>query len=325
MHPETIFDLSSLTKPLATTAAFVRLVAGRRVRLEDRVTRFLPDFGVHGKTHVEFRHLLGHSSGLPSWRPFHREIVSLEQRGRVNFVGSNGARQYVYEQIHRARPEYPSGSRAVYSDLGFMLLGEFIEAVGATSLERFCYERLFKPLNLRCTSFIDLRALRLRKLEPVTEMIAPTERCRWRKQVLCGEVHDDNAYVMGGIAGHAGLFSSAREVNALVSAWWTSYQGDSGFFPRDLVRRFWTRDRSVPGSTWALGWDTPAPKGSQAGSRFSGNTVGHLGFTGTSIWIDLERHVHVILLTNRVHPSRDNDAIRQVRPRIHDLVMEVVG
>jgi CubicO group peptidase (beta-lactamase class C family) len=324
MHPEMIFDLSSLTKPLATTAAFLLMVADRRVRVEDRVTRFFPDFGVHGKSHVEFRHLLSHSSGLSAWRPYHRDIVKIDRRGRLNFICSEGARQYVYQEIHRGRLEYPTGSRSLYSDLGFMVLGEFIEAIGGTSLDRFCTDRLFRPLGLRSTSFIDLRALRLRKLEPVTEMIAPTERCPWRKRVLCGEVHDDNAYAMGGVAGHAGLFSSAREVHALVNLWWEGYQGRSALFPRDLVRHFWTRDRSVPGSTWALGWDTPAAQGSQAGSGFSERSVGHLGFSGTSIWIDIERQVHVILLTNRIHPSRDNDRIREERPRIHDLVMEVL-
>ena len=325
MHADTIFDLSSLTKPLATTAAFLLLVAEKRVRVDDRVTRFFPDFGVHGKTHVEFRHLLSHSSGLPAWRPFFREIVKIEKHGRPNFVGTNGARQHVYEEIHRGRAEYPTGSRALYSDLGFMVLGELVEAASGMSVDRFCHEQLFKPLNLKSTSFIDLQLLRLRKLEPVVEMLAPTERCPWRKRILCGEVHDDNASAMGGIAGHAGLFSSAQEVHALVNQWCAAYEGNTTRLPGDLVRRFWTRDRSVPGSTWALGWDTPAAKGSQAGTRFSEHTVGHLGFTGTSIWIDLERQVHVIFLTNRIHPSRDNDCIRDVRPRIHDLVLGVIG
>jgi CubicO group peptidase (beta-lactamase class C family) len=325
MHADTIFDLSSLTKPLATSAAFLLLVAEERIKVDDRVTRFFPDFGVHGKTHVEFRHLLGHSSGLAAWRPFYKDIIKVERRGRPNFVGTNGARQYVYEQVHRERVEYPTGSRAVYSDLGFMVLGEAVEAASGMSLDRFCHERLFKPLNLRSTSYIDLQTMRLRKLEPVTEMLAPTERCPWRKKVLCGEVHDDNAYAMGGIAGHAGLFSSAAEVHTLVNLWWDGYNGRSDRFPEHLVRRFWTRDRSVPGSTWALGWDTPAPKSSQAGSHFGEHAVGHLGFTGTSLWIDIERQLHVILLTNRVHPSRDNARIREIRPRVHDLVMEVVG
>jgi CubicO group peptidase (beta-lactamase class C family) len=325
MHPDTIFDLSSLTKPLATAAAFLLLVADQRVRVDDRVTRFFPDFGVHGKTHVECRHLLGHSSGLPAWRPYYRDILKIERRGRPNFVGTNGARQFVYEQIHRERVEYPPGSQAIYSDLGFMVLGELVEAVSGVSLDRFCYDRLFRPLNLHSTSFIDLQTLRLRKLEPVTEILAPTERCPWRKRILCGEVHDDNAYAMGGIAGHAGLFSSAHEIHVLVNQWWSGYEGGPGLFPADLVKRFWARDRAVPGSTWCLGWDTPSPKGSQAGSRFSEHTVGHLGFSGTSLWVDLDRFVHVIFLTNRIHPTRENDRIREVRPRVHELVLEAIG
>jgi CubicO group peptidase (beta-lactamase class C family) len=326
MHRDTIFDLSSLTKPLATTAAFLLLVADGRVRVDDRVTRFFPDFGVHGKTHVEFRHLLGHSSGLAAWRPFYREILRIERKGRPNFLGTNGARQHVYEVIHRERVEYPTGSRTLYSDLGFMVIGELIEAVTGMSFDRFCHDRLFAPLKLKSTSFVDLQALRLHKLEPVIEMLAPTERCPWRKRVLCGEVHDDNAYAMGGIAGHAGLFAPASEVHTLVNAWCASYEGrSSSLFPSELVKRFWARERGVPGSTWALGWDTPSEKGSQAGSGFGERTVGHLGFTGTSVWIDIERKLHVILLTNRVHPSRDNERIREVRPRVHDLIMEVVG
>jgi CubicO group peptidase (beta-lactamase class C family) len=325
MHPDTIFDLSSLTKPLATAAAFLCLASDGRVRLEDRVTRFFPDFGVHGKTHVEFRHLLAHCSGLPAWRPYYREIVKMERRGRLNFIGSVGARQFAYEQIHRERPEYPPMTRAVYSDLGFMLLGELVEELSGLTLDRFCHERLFKPLDLQATSFIDLRTLRLRKLEPVAEMIAPTERCPWRKRILCGEVHDDNAYAMGGVAGHAGLFSSARDVDVLVSRWKACYRGTDDFFPPELVRRFWTREGTVAGSTWAHGWDTPSPEGSSAGRHFGARSVGHLGFSGTSVWIDLDRDVHVILLTNRVHPSRDNERIREVRPRLHDLVMETLG
>src|SRR5262249_47736436 len=129
MHPDTIFDLSSLTKPLATTTAFMLLLREGKVQLEDRVTRFFHNFGVHGKTRVSFRHLLAHCSGLPGWRPYWKEIVQVEKKGRLNFVASQGAKEFVYEQIHRERPEYETGRRSVYSDLGFMLLGEVIELV----------------------------------------------------------------------------------------------------------------------------------------------------------------------------------------------------
>ncbi|MGH7821357.1 MAG: serine hydrolase domain-containing protein [Candidatus Binatia bacterium] len=325
MHEDTIFDVSSLTKPLATTVAFLFLVKERKFRLDDRVTRLFHNFGVHGKTHITFRHLLAHSSGLPAWRPYYKEILKVERGGRVNFLASQGAKDYVYDLIHREKPDHGPGEVAVYSDLNFMLLGDAIENISGVSLDRFCQDRFFKPLALRATSFVDLSLLRTRRLVPVFEMIAPTERCPWRKKILCGEVHDDNAYAMGGVAGHSGLFSSARDLNVLVSTLRDCYHGRSDFLPQDLVREAFTRDPTVPHSSRTLGWDTPASQGSQAGSRFSKNTVGHLGFTGTSVWLDLERNVHVILLSNRIHPSRENDRIKAFRPVVHDLVLEAVG
>lgn len=325
MRPSTIFDLASLTKPLATTMAVMLLVRERKIRLDDRVTRFFPDFGVFGKTHVTFRHLLSHSSGLPAWKPFYEEIIKGERTGKINFVASRAAKSYVFEQIHREKPLCPPARRSVYSDLGFMLLGEAVEEISGWTLDRFCQERIFKPWGLRSTSFVDLTQLRTRRLQPVQEMIAPTENCPWRKKVLCGEVHDDNAYAMGGVAGHAGLFSSARDIHLLLSRLGRCYAGQDAALPESLVGEFLRRDESVEGSTHALGWDTPSPNGSASGDRFSQRSVGHLGFTGTSIWWDLEKSCHVILLTNRVHPSRNSDKINQFRPYIHNLIMKTVS
>src|SRR5262245_5254317 len=324
MSPDTIFDLSSLTKALATTTAFMLLVRERKVELDDRVTRFFHNFGVHGKTHVAFRHLLAHCSGLPAWRPYFRDVERIERGGRLGFVASRGAKEFVYEQIHRERPEYEVAERSVYSDLGFMLLGELIETVARAPLDRFCHERVFKPLGLRSTAFVDLAAVRTRKFTTVPGMIAPTERCPWRGRVLCGEVHDDNAYAMGGVAGHAGLFAGAADVDALATRLRACWRGKDDFVPGEIVREFWKRDPSVAGSTWALGWDTPSPTGSAAGTRMSRTAVGHLGFTGTSLWIDLERDANVILLTNRVHPRRDNERIREWRLRLHDRALEAL-
>src|SRR5262245_11268683 len=300
MQPDTIFDLSSLTKALATTTAFMLLVRQKKVALDDRVTRFFHNFGVHGKTHITFRHLLAHCSGLPGWRGYFRDIERIEREGRLNFIASRGAKEWVYEQIHRERPEYEIGARSVYSDLGFMLLGELIEVVTRMPLDRFCHERIFRSLGLRSTAFIDLSALRTRRLTPVAEVIAPTERCPWRKRVLCGEVHDDNAYAMGGVAGHAGLFANAAEVFTLADRLRVCWRGLDDFVPTELVREFWRRDGLVTGSSWALGWDTPSPEGSSAGSRIGADAVGHLGFTGTSLWIDLGRDAPVVFLTIRV-------------------------
>src|SRR5512143_2416637 len=281
MQEGTIFDLSSLTKPLATTIAVMLLVRDGKLRLDDRVTRFLHNFGVYGKTHITIRHLLSHSSGLAAWRPFYKDLQQIEKRGeKVNFLGSTAAKEYVYQAIGRERPESPAGAKAVYSDLGFILLGALVEMASGTTLDRFCQERIVRPLGLRATSFIDLGLVRSRRIVPVTDMIASTERCPWRKRVLCGEVHDDNAWAMGGVAGHAGLFASARDVDTVLCYLRAAWSGQDEALPAALVREFWTRDRTTPGSTWALGWDTPSPSGSQAGSRFSPDTIGHLGFTG---------------------------------------------
>jgi CubicO group peptidase (beta-lactamase class C family) len=325
MGEDTIFDVSSLTKPCATGIAMMLLVQEGKVRLDDRVTRFFHNFGVLGKTHITFRHLLSHCSGLAAWRPFYKDIAQLERRGgRIKFLGSQGAKAYVYQAIHQERLDAAPGTRTLYSDLGFILLGAVIEEVTGMPLDRFCHDRIFRALGLRATAFIDLSLLRTRRLEPVTEMIAPTERCPWRKKILCGEVHDDNAYAMGGVAGHAGLFASAKDLDALLCCLKDCYRGGNAFIASRIVQEFWTRDRAVPGSTWCLGWDTPSPADSSAGQAFSPHSVGHLGFTGTSVWLDLDRDRHVILLSNRVHPSRDNEQIRAFRPHIHDLIAQAL-
>lgn len=324
MLPETVFDLSSLTKPLATTLAFVLLVKQGRLSFDDRVTRFFHNFGVYQKTHVTFRHLLTHSSGLPAYRAFYKEASKLE-RPRLNFLGSREAKEWVFEEIHREKLTQAPGAKAVYSDLGFMLLGQAVETIGGLSLDRFCRRHIFGPLGLRALSFIDLAQVRTQRVAPVPDMIAPTQRCPWRRRVLCGEVDDENAWAMGGVAGHAGLFGAARDVDALARIVEGASLGENGFLPPELVEEMWTVDTSVKGSTRTLGWDTPAPKGSLAGTLMSPRTVGHLGSTGTSLWIDRDRRLQITLLTNRVHPSRDNDRIREFRPRIHDAVLEAFG
>ncbi|HUA34591.1 MAG TPA: serine hydrolase domain-containing protein [Candidatus Binataceae bacterium] len=322
---DTVFDLSSLTKALATTTAVMMLARDGKLRLDDRVTRLFHDFGVHGKNSITFRHLLAHCSGLPAWRPFFQRTMQIERGGRVNFMASYGAKEFVYEQVHRETLEAPTGTQAIYSDLGFILLGEAIEKVSSVSLNRYCRDKLFRPLKMRATGFIDISLSRSRRLEPVPEMFAATELCPSRKRLLVGEVDDENAYAMGGVAGHAGLFAPVHDVDQMAKALIDCYAGRSDYVPQKIVREFWTRDTTVEGSTWALGWDTPSPRGSSSGNHFSPNAIGHLGFTGTSLWIEPEREIAVTILTNRVHPRRENQAIREFRPKIHDLIMETVN
>ena len=324
MQLETIFDVASLTKPLATTVAVMLLVQEKKIRLDDQVTRVIPMYGVLGKSLTTFRHLLTHSAGLPAWKPYFEEIIKSEKAGRINFIVSRAAKSFVFELIHREKPLSPPGSQTLYSDLGFMMLGEAVEILTGSNLDRFCQERIFKPMGLRATGFIDLTQLRTRRLQPVTEMIAPTETCPWRKKVICGEVHDDNAYAMGGVAGHAGLFSSARDIHAFLVRLDQCRQGKDSFLPQPLVQEFLSKDQTVGQSSFALGWDTPTPGQSASGGLFSPSSVGHLGFTGCSIWWDLEKNCHVVLLTNRVHPTRKNEKIKEFRPQIHDLIMKAL-
>jgi len=295
------------------------LVADGKLRVDDRVTRFFHNFGVYGKTHITFRHLLAHCSGLPAWRPYYKEILQCERKGgKVNFLASDGAKKFVYQQINRERLEAPPGTATLYSDLGFMLLGAVVEEVAGVGLGRFCRDRIFRPLGLRTTAFVDLSLLRTRRFEPIASMIAPTERCPWRKRVLCGEVHDDNCAAFGGVAGHAGMFGTARAVRAFGCAWVSAWHGRRGALDEEAIR-FATAER--PGGTHRLGWDGKAKSGSAAGSRMGPRSFGHLGFTGTSLWCDPDRQLVVVLLTNRVAVSDDNAAIRAFRPAFHDAVV----
>jgi serine-type D-Ala-D-Ala carboxypeptidase len=325
MQLSTIFDVASLTKPLATTIAMMLLVSDKTLRLDDQVTRFVPTFGVCAKSPTTIRHLLSHSSGLPAWKPYYEEVITVENSGRANFISSRAAKSYVLEQIHREKPLSQPGTQVLYSDLGFMVLGEIIENITGSNLAAFCHDRIYQPLGLCSTMFVELTELPTAQTEAPENIFAPTEICPWRKRVLCGQVHDDNAFAVGGIAGHAGLFSSAQDIHAIVARLDHCLRGSDSFLPQSVVQEFFTRDRSVSDSTRALGWDTPTPDKSASGIHFSQKSVGHLGFTGTSLWWDLEKNCHVILLSNRVHPTRHNEKIKQFRPRIHDLIMQVIN
>jgi serine-type D-Ala-D-Ala carboxypeptidase len=325
MRSSTIFDLASLTKPLATTLAIMLLVNDNKVQLDDQVSQFVPTFRPVVNTRTKIRHLLNHTSGLPAWKPYYEDVIHCAMSGRTGFIGSRAAKNYILEQVHREPSLSEPGTQAIYSDLGFMVLGEIIETISGSQLDVFFHERISQPFQLRSTTFLDLTQFATWRIQPKEDELAPTELCPWRKKVLCGEVHDDNAFAMGGVAGHAGLFSSAHDIHTLVAQLDRCLRGCDSFLPQRLVQEFFTKDDSVPHFTHALGWDTPSPENSSSGMHFSRRSVGHLGFTGTSLWWDLEKNCHVILLTNRVHPNRNNEKIKQFRPKIHDLIMQAIN
>lgn len=317
---ETIYDLASLTKPLATTTAVLRLVQDGRLSVDDSLQQHVEELKGSAIGDATVYHLLTHSAGLPAWRPLYERIAE-EDRRTPGLLGSPAAEQMVLALIKQESLSVPVGTRSLYSDLGFMLLGILVERAVKISLAVYCQQSVFEPMRAPLFFLGPKGTGPGSALHTDTALIAPTEDDPWRGRLLRAEVHDENAYALGGVAGHAGLFGTAAAVSAVVGHWLDSYVGRSRMLPIDLVRRFITRQDKIAGSSWALGWDTPSAP-SSSGSRFSAASFGHLGYTGTSIWVDPTRELEVVLLSNRVHPTRRNEAIKQFRPLIHDVIFE---
>lgn len=299
----TLYDLASLTKVIGLTTATLMLVADGALTLDEPVVGRVPAFAGDGKDRVTVRHLLLHTSGLPAWRPLH-----LEANDRAEALAL----------VHATPLEAAPGSRYVYSDLGAILLTEVVERASGLPLDSLLALRVTGPLGMTRTRFLPPDAWR--------SFIAPTEQDPWRGRLLRGEVHDENAARLGGVSGHAGLFASgadlARFAQWLLDAW--HGRPTVPAVPADLTRQFTARQDDPPGSSRALGWDTPSDS-SSAGHCLGARAFGHTGFTGTSLWLDPDRDLFVILLTNRVHPTRENPTIRQVRPAVADLAVRAVA
>ncbi|MBE3072265.1 MAG: serine hydrolase [Acidobacteria bacterium] len=316
--PGTLFDLASLTKVIATTTLAMRLVDGSRLRLADPVARWLPDWRGHDREHVTVRDLLAHSAGLSAWVPLYRDC---------------SGRQEFQPAICGLPLEYQPRTQAVYSDLGFILLGFIVADAGRAPLSSQFSEiwRAIQSAPGACVTETGSRpaaaAVPCLDYAPGPSSrpaIAPTEVDAWRGRLLAGEVHDENAWALGGVAGHAGLFGNAPGVGAF--ARWllrTRIDRDGGapaLVCAETALMFTTR-LGDPGSSRALGWDTMLPA-SSCGTRMSHAAFGHTGFTGTSLWLDPGSQLYVVLLTNRVHPSHASDAIRRVRPAVHDAILD---
>lgn len=310
---ETVFDVASLTKVVATTAAAMLLVQRKQLDLETRVGDVLPEFvadrGPGDPAHgVTIRNLLAHNSGLPGYVEFFRTASTAEELLRTCF---------------QLQLEAAPGTRAEYSDPGFILLGEALEAVIGEDLSSWTRREIFELLEMKFTGFSPAPALR--------REIPPTEEdTTFRQRRIQGEVQDENAWVLGGVAGHAGLFSCVRDllrfsVEILRSAGHNAVAGTSrltSLFEAKIVEQF--AERQAPeGSSRALGWDTPSAH-SSSGDYFSQHSIGHLGYSGCSLWIDLDAAIAVVLLTNRTWPDRKSQFIKQVRPAFHNSIRKCI-
>jgi beta-glucosidase-like glycosyl hydrolase/CubicO group peptidase (beta-lactamase class C family) len=298
VEADTLYDLASLTKVIVTTTMATILVDEGRLDIAKPVSAFIPGFRGGAKDKVTVEHLLTHSSGIDWWASLYKEV-----NGRPEYVRRIVAMDLAYEP----------GSKALYSDLGLILLGEILERVAGEPLDSFARKRIFEPLGMKNTLFRPGPELRPR--------IAPTEVVAERGGLVHGVVHDENAMALGGVAPHAGLFGTAADL-----ARFAQMLLNGGVFEhkrivsRATLEQF-TTGRRVPGSSRAYGWEKPTSENS-AGARLSPSAFGHTGFTGTSMWIDPAQKLFVILLTNRVHPTRENNQIREVRRAVHNAVVE---
>jgi beta-N-acetylhexosaminidase len=293
-----MFDLASVTKVIATTSAIMKLVDGGRVNLEDPVSRFIPAFASGEKRGITIRHLLLHRSGFPPFRKFWEFCPD-----------STAMLDSVFATPLVARP----GDTTIYSDLGFITLGAIVERVSGVSLSAFVQREFFGPLRMRNTMYTPPFELRSRTVPTEFDSV-------WRHRLVQGTVHDENAQYLGGVSGHAGLFSSATDLAVFMQMLLNGgeYNGVR-YLSAATIDRF-VRSKE-PGQERFLGWDRKSARGSSAGSLFSPSSFGHTGFTGTSIWADPERKLAVVFLTNRVHPTRANGKLSSIRPALHDLVI----
>ena len=300
-----LFDLASLTKVLATTAMAMILYERGLLDLQAPVTAIVPEFAGQFADYddhrrgITLRMLLAHSSGLPAYEKLFLRARTREDLLRAAFANPLAA---------------GPGARADYSDIGFIVLGVVLERLADESLDLFCQREIFGPLGMTHTTFNPAPALK--------DSIPPTADDRtFRHRIIQGEVQDENASVLGGIAGHAGLFSTAEDLAIFAHA---MLNGGHPILRSSTVELFSRREAAPAGTSRALGWDTPSAP-SQSGKHFSPRSFGHLGYTGTSLWIDPEHQLSITLLTNRTWPDCQNQAIKQVRPAFHDAVVEALG
>jgi len=299
-EPETeyIFDLASLTKPLATGSICAKLFQEGKLNLDEPVGNALDIVINH--PHITPRTLLSHCAGYPAWIPYYL----IKKNKKISEIKSS---------IIKTELSYLPFQRSIYSDVGYLILGFFLEKITGRKFDTIYRENILKPLNIEYPDFLNNK-------KGGELQFAPTGYSPFRKRRLCGEVQDDNAFILMGVGGHSGLFGSSYDVWRIAFEWLRGYYGSSRFLERDVVRIF-TKKHFPSISNWTLSWDTPTHP-SSSGSFFSKKTIGHLGYTGTSIWIDIEREIIVILLTNRTIYNKKDTEIKKFRPLFHNEIMK---
>jgi CubicO group peptidase (beta-lactamase class C family) len=313
MSIHTVFDLASVSKVYATATLAAVLIERGWLSWNTSVAAIFPDYP---HPEIEIRHLLSHTAGFIAWEPYWEKLRQIFAPDELTEISVSRRQAEMRKLIFSVQPQAKPGEQMVYSDVSFLLLGFILEEITRMPLDRAVSHWVWRPMGLQQSYYS-------RVTQPaqaaIQEGVAATELCPWRGGVLQGQVHDDNCWAMGGYGGHAGAFGTAQDVLHFARGLM------KGFLSQSTLNAMWTRVAEPPQCSRTLGWDTPSGEVSSAGTRFSTHSVGHLGFTGTSLWMDLEADLAVVLLSNRVHPSRENMKIRAFRPKFHDAIREDLG
>ncbi len=309
MTEETVFDIASVSKVFATATLAAALVDRGWLSWNTSLSSILPNYPY---SEIQLDHLLSHTSGLTAWLPFWEKLREIFAPEPLYLIPIQKRQEKMRQLVYGIAPEFRPGEKVVYSDLSFLLLGFALEEVTQMPLDRAVQKFVWQPMGIRNAYYQRIYGSASQNLR---ESVAATENCSWRGGVLQGTVHDDNCWAMGGVGGHAGVFSTASEL-----LYFSKVLLMKNFLSSECRRLFWKRVEHPSPCTRTLGWDTPSDVDSSVGRYFSKNSVGHLGYTGTSLWIDLEAELAVVLLTNRVHPSRENWKIKKFRPAFHEAI-----
>jgi serine-type D-Ala-D-Ala carboxypeptidase len=316
-----VFEIASVTKPLVASLFFV-LVQQGKISPGGRLSDLLPVRSPGpGAGDVTFLQLLSHTAGLPAYRPLYADLREAEEREGRAIRGTAEGHDRILDAVLSMPLEYPPGTAWAYSDPGYMLLGRAVELAAFSSIDKLLRTELAGPLGMRDTGYLPLSAMS----ECETGRIVSTGHSAERGREKVGEVDDENAAAMGGVSGHAGVFSTADDLFLFAREILRARRGEGRVLTRQSALAMTRRVESPPGCPRTPGWDTPtpgAPGGSQAGGRFSEDSIGHLGYSGCSLWVDLAREIAVVLLTNRVYYGGQNDGLKRIRPRLHDAALE---
>ncbi len=321
---ETAFDLASLTKTLATGVGVMHLASNNRIDLGAPLSRTIPEFKDPKFDAITVDMLLDHTSGFSACVPFWESISAAESKLTTaqKTRGTQSAMAALKKQVAELPLANPPGTATVYSDVGFLALAWIVEGIVGKPLDVFVEQEIYRPLGLSDSLFFVRNDDFKQQQKLKKRAFVATEDCPVRKQLMQGQVHDPTCWAAGGVCGHAGLFGTADGVWELMRVLWESYQGNGGFFHSGTTRRFFTRSKRLKETTRALAWDTPSANNSTAGKRFSRVSVGHLGFTGTSVWMDLKAGTIGVVLSNSVHPTNEGkpEIMRVFRPRVYELI-----